>query len=307
MTVDLSVTICGVKFRSPAILSAGILGTEAKLLARVARSGAGAVTTKTCGLYPRAGHENPTVLAWEHGLINAVGLANSGVEQEVDEIKELKRLAGEVKIIASFFGSTIEEFVQVAKKLSSTEPDFLELNISCPNTESEFSQPFGVNPKDTFNVTRAVKKISKVPIIVKLSPNVTDIRPIAKAAEEGGADAISAINTLVGMVIDIESGKPILANKKGGVSGPAIRPVAIRCVYDITDCVKVPVIGVGGITSGTDAIQMIMAGASAIGIGSAVYYRGLNVFEKINREIEEFMKTHDYKSITDFCGIAHED
>ena len=134
----------------------------------------------------------------------------------------------------------------------------------------------------------------------------TDIKSIAKAAEDGRADVISAINTLIGMVIDVESGKPILTNKKGGISGPAIRPIAVRCVYDVASSVKVPVIGIGGITSGHDAIQMMMAGAKAVGIGSAVYYRGLKVFRKINEEIKEFMKKHDYQSITDFCGVSHE-
>lgn len=304
--IDLSTKICGKVFKNPLILASGILGTEAKLLARVANSSAGAVTTKSCGLLPREGHENPTVLAWEHGVINAVGLTNPGVEQEIKEIRELKKLVGETKIIASFFGSTVKEFVQVAKRLSVAEPDFLELNISCPNIESEFGQPFGVSPKDTFTVVRAVKKVSKIPIIVKLSPNVTDIKTIAKAAEDGGADALSAINTLLGMVIDIESGKPILTNKTGGISGPAIRPITVRCVYDVVSAVKIPVIGIGGVSCGEDAIQMIMAGASAVGIGSAVYYRGLNVFKKINKEIKEFMRSHNYKSIADFRRIAYE-
>lgn len=307
MTRNLSTKICGKVFKNPLVLASGILGTKAKLLARVAKSGAGAVTTKSCGLLPREGHENPTVLAWENGLINAVGLTNPGVEQEIEKIIKLKKLLGETKIIASFFGATIKEFVQVAKRLASAEPDFLELNISCPNTESEFGQPFGVGSKDTFAVTRAVKKSVKIPIIVKLSPNVTDIKLIAKAAEDGGADVISAINTLIGMVIDVESGKPILTNKKGGVSGPAIRPIAVRCVYDVFSSVKVPVIGIGGVTSGHDAIQMIMAGAKAVGIGSAVYYRGFNVFKKINQEIKEFMKKHSYQSLGDFWGISHED
>lgn len=307
MKVDLSTTICGVRFRNPTILASGVLGTDAKLLARVAKAGAGAVTTKSCGLFPRAGHENPTVLAWEHGLINAVGLANPGVDQVVREIQELKKILGKTKIIASFFGGTVGEFVRVAERLSFAHPDFLELNISCPNTESEFGQPFGISSEDTFAVTQAVRKVSRIPIIVKLSPNVTNIRSIARAAEEGGADVISAINTLIGMVIDTESGKPILTNRRGGVSGPAIKPIAVRCVYDVAGSVKVPVIGMGGITSGNDAIQMVMAGAGAVGLGSAVYYRGQSVFEKINREIREFMEEHGYHSINDFCGIAHVD
>lgn len=303
---ELSVKICGQVFKNPLVLASGILGTEAELLARVAQSGAGAVTTKSCGLLPKKGHENPTVLAWEHGLINAIGLTNPGVEEEVKEIKHLKKFLKDTVLIASFFGGTVEEFVKVAKVLSTAKPDFLEMNISCPNTESEFGRPFAVSPKDTFEVTKAVKKVTKSLLIVKLSPNVTDIKEIAKAAEDGGADAISAINTLTGMIIDVESGKPILTNKKGGVSGPAILPVAVRCVYEIVEAVKIPVIGIGGVTSGLDAVQMIMAGVSAVGIGSAVYCRGLDVFKKIIQEINNFMKVHKYSKINDFRGIAHE-
>lgn len=304
--INLTTRICGKVFKYPLILASGILGIEAELLARVAKARVGAVTTKSCCLEPRKGHENPAVLAWEHGLINAIGLTNPGVEEEVKEIKRLKKMLKNTLIIASFFGSTIEEFVKVTKILSIAQPDFLELNISCPNTESEFGQPFAICPKDTYEVTRAVKKVTKIPLIVKLSPNVSDIKSIAKAAVEGGTNAVSAINTLTGMIIDVESGKPILANKKGGVSGPAILPVAVRCVYEIIEAVKIPVIGIGGVTSGLDAVQMIMAGASAVGIGSAVYYRGLNVFKRIDQEINNFMKVQKYSKIEDFRGIAHE-
>jgi len=305
--VDLTTKICGKVLKNPLILTSGVLGTEAELLARVAKAEAGAVTTKSCGLRPRKGHENPTVLAWRYGLINAVGLTNPGVEEETKEINRLRKLIPpEVKIIASFFGETIKEFVKVAKILSLAKPDFLEMNISCPNTESEFGRPFAVSPKDTFNVTKAVKKNVKIPLIVKLSPNVTDIKIIAKAAEDGGADIISAINTVTGMIIDIEAGKPILTNKMGGISGPAILPIAIRCVYEIVRAVKIPVIGIGGVINGEDAIQMIMAGARAVGVGSAIYYRGLGVFKKISQEMKDFMKTHQYSKIDDFRGIAHE-
>lgn len=305
--IDITTTICGVKFKNPLILASGILGTEAELLVRVAKAGAGGVTTKSCGLLPRKGHENPTILAWEHGLINAIGLANPGVDQVVGEIKELKKLLGETKIIASFFGGTVKEFVEVAERLSSAKPDFLELNISCPNTESEFGRPFAADPQDTYKAIKMVKRATKIPLIVKLSAINSDIKSTAKAAQEGGADVIAATNTLDSMIIDIESGKPILTNKLGGISGPAIRPIAVGCVYQIAQACKIPIIGLGGITCGRDAIEMMMAGASAVGVGSAVHFRGINVFKKIEREIKEFMEKHDYRSITDFCGIAHED
>ncbi len=310
MKSSLKISLCGQKLKSPLILASGILGTKAELLARVAQTGLGAVTTKSCGLKPRQGHENPTVLAWEHGLINAVGLTNPGVEKEVEEIETLKNLLKKrnlkTKIIASFFGSTFEEFVKVGQKISQAQPDFLEMNISCPNTESEFGQAFATNPKDTYKVVKAVKKITSIPLIVKLSPNVTDIKEIAQSAQEAGADIISAINTLVGMVIDIESGKPILTNKMGGVSGPAIKPVAIKQVFQIKKAVKIPIIGLGGITSGADATEMIMAGATAVGLGSAVYYRGISVFKKINQEIKAFMLKKNLKNLSQIRGIAHE-
>jgi len=306
MEPNTSINFCGLKLVNPLILASGILGTEAELLTRVAKNEIGAITTKSCGLEPRTGHENPTVLAWEHGLINAVGLTNPGVDQEVLEILKLKKLLvkNEVKIIASFFGGTFEEFSKLAKKLSQAEPDFLELNISCPNTESEFGQPFAASWQDTYKVVKEVKRVTKIPVIVKLSPNVTDIKTIAQAAEGAGADAICAINTVLGMIIDIEAGKPILTNKMGGVSGPAIKPIAIRCVYQLAQAVKLPIIGLGGLNSGKDAVEMIMAGATALGIGSAVYYRGINVFSKINKEIKQFMIKHDYKTLADFRGIA---
>lgn len=307
MKIDLSVDLCGRRLVNPLILTSGILGTEAELMARVARSGAAGVTTKSCCLLPRKGHENPTVLAWKHGLINGVGLTNQGVEKEIEEIRKLRALCGEVKIIASFFGGTIEEFAQVAKIISLASPDFLEANISCPNTESDYGQPFAVSPEDTFAVTRAIKRVSKIPLIVKLSPNVSDIKAIAKSAEEAGADAISAINTLTGMIIDLEAGKPILTNKSGGISGPAILPLAVRCVYDIKKVVKIPIIGIGGVTYGEDAIQMIMAGAKAVGIGSAIFFRGMNVFKKIEQEIKNYLAQHNcYRNIEDLWGLAHE-
>jgi len=307
MKLDLSVDFCGKKLRNPLILASGILGTEAELLARVAKTGLGAVTTKSCGLFPRPGHENPTVLAWEHGLINAVGLTNPGVKQEVKEIIKLKKLAKSTgcKIIASFFGCTVNEFGQVAKVLVKAQPDFLEANISCPNTMDEFGRPFASVPEDTFKVTKLIKKVTKIPLIVKLTYNVSDITVIGKAAQEGGADALSMINTVQALIIDIESGKPILANKVGGISGPAVKPLALAWVYKASQACKIPIIGLGGVTYGKDAIEMIMAGAMAVGVGSATYYRGIDVFSKITAEMEDWMNTHKVRSLAQIRGIAH--
>jgi dihydroorotate dehydrogenase (NAD+) catalytic subunit len=306
--LDLSVELCGVRLRNPLVLAAGILGTGAELLARVAESGAGMVTTKSCGLSPRSGHPNPTVLDWGHGLINAVGLANPGVDEEVRVIEDAKRLLAPhgVPLAASIFAETVEGFAQVAQKVAAAEPDFIELNISCPNVTDEMGRPFACDAGDSARVTAAVKQVTSIPLIVKLSPNVTDIAAIARSVEHAGADAIAAINTLgPGMIIDIHAQRPVLSNKVGGVSGPAVRPIAVRCVYDIFQAVDIPIIGMGGVSEGRDALEMIMAGATAVGIGSAVRYRGLEVFSAILDEMRGLLAEEGYGRVAELRGVAH--
>jgi dihydroorotate dehydrogenase (NAD+) catalytic subunit len=305
---DLSVELCGVRLRNPLVLAAGILGTGAELLKRVAQSGAGMVTTKSCGPSPREGHPNPTVLDWGHGLINAVGLANPGVDEEVEIIgraREMLETLG-VPLVASIFAETVEGFAEVARKISEARPDFIELNISCPNVSHEFGRPFACDAGDAARVTAVAKEATSVPLIVKLSPNVTDIATIAQTVERAGADAIAAINTLgPGMIIDIYSGQPVLANRGGGVSGPAIRPIAVRCVYDVYEAVDIPIIGIGGVSNGRDALEMVMAGATAVGIGSAVRYGGPEVFQAILDEMKAFMSEEGHTNLGELRGIAH--
>jgi len=304
---DLAVDLCGVRLSNPLILAAGILGTGAELLERVARAGAGAVTAKSCGPEPRTGHPNPTVLDWGHGLINAIGLANPGVEEMAVILKDAKgRLQPlGVPLIASIFAETVEGFAEVARRVSKAEPDFIEVNISCPNVAAEFGRPFAADPDSAAAVTRAVKGATHLPVVLKLSPNVTDIAAIARAVEAAGADAVAAINTVAGMVIDVDCGQPVLANRMGGLSGPAIRPIAVRCVYEIYQAVDVPIIGTGGVMDGRDAVEMIMAGATAVGVGSAVYYRGVDVFGEIAQETAAFMVEHGHKTLADLRGMAH--
>jgi dihydroorotate dehydrogenase (NAD+) catalytic subunit len=305
---DLSAQLCGVHLRNPLVLAAGILGTGAELLARVAECGAGMVTTKSCGPSPRTGHPNPTVLDWDHGLINAVGLANPGVDAEVPVIEETRRLLAPfgVPLAASIFAETVEGFAQVARKVAEAAPDFVELNISCPNVAAEMGRPFACDAGDAARVTAAVKQVTSLPLIVKLSPNVTDVATIARAVERAGADAICAINTLgPGMIIDIHAGKPVLSNKVGGVSGPAIRPIAVRCIYDIYEAVDIPIIGVGGVCSGRDALEMVMAGATAVGVGSAVRWSGPEVFRAILDEMKELMAEEGYDGLAELRGLAH--
>jgi len=306
---ELGVSLCGVRLRNPLVLASGILGTEAELLVRVAQAGAGAVTAKSCSLQPRVGHPNPSVLAWEHGLINAVGLANPGVEAEIEELIRAKGLLGPVgsALIASVFADTVEHFSQVAAQVARARPDLIEVNISCPNVHDEFGTPFSADPGAAAEVTAAVKDAvaGTAPVLVKLSPNVTDIRAIARAVQAAGADGITAINTLTGMVIDVQARRPVLANRTGGLSGPAIRPLAVRCVYEIYKAVDLPIIGTGGVGSGRDALELIMAGATAVGIGSAVYDEGPEVFRRIGAEMEALMAELGVESVEELRGAAH--
>lgn len=308
MTPDLSIELCGVRLPNPLVLASGILGTEASLMERVARCGAGAITAKSCGLEPRAGHRNPTVLDWGAGLINAIGLANPGIDEAVPLLHEtairLKSLG--VPLIASVFAHSVDEFAHITARISEACPDLIEINLSCPNVAAEMGQAFALDPAATAAATRAAASVTDIPIMVKLSPNVADLVAIAQAAVGAGAHGLTLINSLgPGMVIDVESGSPILSNRVGGVSGPAIRPIAVRCVYDVTRAVDVPVIGVGGVMNGRDAIEMVMAGAAAVGVGSAIYWHGPEVFTLIHREMVEFMSTHNYASLDEIRGIAH--
>lgn len=307
MRVDLSCEIAGVRLPNPLVLASGILGTHPSLLERVARAGAGAVTTKSCGPRPRGGHVNPTVIDWGGGLINAVGLPNPGAEAEVEILRQAReRLAPlGVPLIASIFADTVENFARVAEIVSRARPDLIEVNISCPNVASEFGEPFAASCPGAAAATRAVKSATDLPISVKLAPDVPDIAAVARAVVEAGADAITAVNTMPGMVIDAESGQPVLANRAGGISGPALKPIALRCVYEITAAVEVPVIGTGGVITGRDAIEMLMAGATAVGVGSAVYYRGVGVFGQIRDEMATWLAAHGYTRLDEVRGLAH--
>lgn len=305
--VDISVDLCGVRLPNPTILASGILGLSHEIIARVARCGAGGVTTKSCSLKPRPGYPNPTVLDWGPGLINAVGLSNPGVEVMVEEIRAAReRLAAlGVPLIASIFAETIYDFGTVARFISEAEPDLIEINISCPNIDDRYRQMFAADPYVVSQVTRRVKQNTGIPVLVKLSPNVTDVVEIAEAAVEAGADGITAINSLgPGLILDVETCRPVLAHGPGGVSGPAMRPIAVRCVRDICRAVAVPVVAVGGVTTGRDAVEMILVGATAVGIGSAVHYRGMTVFREICQELQEYMARHGYERLEEFRGRA---
>jgi dihydroorotate dehydrogenase (NAD+) catalytic subunit len=300
--------VAGVRFPTPLVLASGIWGTSPALLERAARAGAGAVTAKTCTPAPRRGHRNPSAVDWGHGLINAMGLPNPGVEEEVDLLRDAGRLLASlgVPLIASIAADSVEEFGRAAAIVSDARPALIEVNISCPNV-SNHGEMFASSAEAAAAVTRRVKASTSIPCIVKLSPNVPDIAGIARAVAAAGADGITAINTMPGMLVDAESGAPVLANGTGGISGAALKPIALRCVHEISAAVQIPVIGTGGVLNGTDAVEMISAGATCVGVGTAVLTRGVNAFSLILEELRVWLSERGYHSLDDIRGRTHRD
>ena len=304
---DLSVEIAGIRLLNPLVLASGIWGTTPELLERAARAGAGAVTAKTCTPEARRGHRNPTTLDWGHGLLNAMGLPNPGAEEEAAMLAETRRrlsLLG-VPLIASIAADTVEGFAAAAAAVSRARPDLIEVNISCPNVAAEHGEMFAASPAAAAEATRAAKRATSIPCLVKLSPQVSDIAAVARAVAAAGADGITAVNTLPGMLVDPETGLPILANRTGGVSGPALKPVALRCVYEVCAAVGIPVIGTGGVGSGMDALEMISVGAAAVGVGTAVAAGGDGVFARILDEMGCWMVARGFDGLAAIRGRAH--
>jgi dihydroorotate dehydrogenase (NAD+) catalytic subunit len=281
---SLSGDVGGIWMDNPVMLAAGILGTTGASLKRAVLSGAGAVVTKSVGVAEREGHRGPAVVQVEGGLLNAMGLPNPSYRHFQEEI-DIGRDGG-APVIASIFGSSPAEFVEVATGL---EADGFELNLSCPHAE-RYGAEIGCEVFNVEVITRAVKESASVPVWVKLTPNVAEISALGLAAERGGADAIVAINTLRAMAIDVESCRPILGNRFGGLSGPAIKPVAVKCVYDLAGAVKIPVIGVGGVSSWEDACEMIIAGARGVQVGTALgNAEGYGIFRSISEGLSIYL------------------
>ncbi len=296
--MELTIEAGGLALKNPAILAAGILGTTGASLKRVASMGAGAVVTKSIGVEPKFGHRNPSLVKLECGYINAMGLPNPAYREFLQEL-DIAKQAG-VPVIASIFGATPDEFVEVAQGLPGASA--YELNVSCPHAMG-YGMQVGTDPALVQSITKAVKDAVKVPVWVKLTPGVTDITAIGIAAQEGGADAVVAINTLKAMAIDINSGYPILGNVHGGLSGPAIKPVAVRCVYDLYTALDIPVIGAGGVSNWADAVELMMAGATAVEIGSAVY-DDIGVFAAVSMGLSDYLDRKSMK-LKDLVGMAH--
>lgn len=301
----LDINICDVKLENPLMLAAGILGSTSSSLNMLLNSGAGAVVTKSFSKNPNEGYMNPTTVGIdENTILNAIGLSNSGVDDFLDEIKNVKTNQNQA-LIASIYGSTPEEFSYLVGKIQDYV-DMIELNISCPHAMEGCGATIGQDPNLSHKIVSAACDVSNVPIIPKLTPNVTDIAEIAKVCEDAGADALSLINSLgPGMVIDIDVARPVLANKMGGMSGKAVKPIAIRDVFIVYDTVDIPIIGVGGISNYRDVVEFIYAGASAVQIGTAIMNEGFEVFKNINQDLERFMDEKGFGSIKEMVGLAH--
>ena len=297
---DLRVNIAGVEWKNPVTTGSGTFGFGEEYADYFDLSSLGAICLKALSAVPRRGNQSPRIAETPMGILNSVGLQNPGAQYFIDHYLPTLRTY-DTKLIANLCGSSIDDYVQVAEILGD-KVDMFELNISCPNVKVG-GMAFGTDPKMTEEITRRVKEVSKCPLIVKLSPNVTDITEIARAAEAGGADALSLINTLMGMKIDIKTRRPVLKNNTGGLSGPAIMPVAVNMVYRVHQAVALPLIGMGGISSGEDAIEFLLAGASAVSVGTAGFVDPY-AWVKVTEGIEKYLDENNIACVSDIVGTV---
>ena len=299
--MDMSVKIAGVEWKNPVTVASGTFGSGEEFSEFVDLNKLGAVTTKGVANVPWAGNPTPRVAEVYGGMMNAIGLQNPGIDLFCErDIPFLKQY--DTKIIVNVCGKTTEDYCEVVERLGNEPVDMLEINVSCPNVK-EGGIAFGQNPKALEAITREVKKYARQPVIMKLSPNVTDITEMARAAEAGGADVVSLINTITGMKIDINRRTFALANKTGGMSGPAVKPVAVRMVYQVANAVKIPIIGMGGISCAEDAIEFLLAGASAVSVGTANFHNPAVTLEVIDG-IKAYMKKNGFENVKDMVGIV---
>ncbi len=299
---DLSVEIAGLKLRNPTILASGFLGISAATLTRVVEAGAGAVVSKSAAMKPREGFPGPNIAEVDSGLLNAIGLSNPGIAEMRSEIQAVKKSG--VPIIASVFGFDRDEYASAAAIAAEAGANAIELNLSCPHVEGVGE--IGQDPQLVRKVTAAVRSKVQVPLFVKLSPNVTSIAEIGSAAEKAGANGLTAINTVKAMAIDPWIRLPVTSSKFAGLSGRPIKPIAVRCVYELAEAVKIPIIGVGGVTKWEDAVEFMLAGASAVQVGTALLHGELSVFREICKGLEKYMSEEGFAGISDLVGLAHE-
>lgn len=299
--MNTSVSISGITFKNPVMTASGTFGSGMEYSEFVDLNKLGAVVTKGVSLTPWSGNPTPRVAETYGGMLNAIGLQNPGIDTFIE--RDLAFLSKyDTRRIVNVCGKTTGEYVEVVERLADTNADMLEINVSCPNVK-EGAIAFGQDPKALADITRQIKKKAKQPVIMKLSPNVTDIALMAKVCEDAGADAVSMINTITGMKIDVNRRRFVLANKTGGLSGPAIKPVAVRMVYQAASAVKIPVIGMGGIASAEDALEFIMAGATAVAVGAA-NFRDPYTTEKVIEGIGQYMADNKVSDITELIGCV---
>jgi dihydroorotate dehydrogenase (NAD+) catalytic subunit len=296
MAASLRTSFLGKDLPSPLVLPAGILGMSYGSMNSALGKGYGLVTSKSLSLQPRMGHEGPVVAEFPGGILNSMGLCNPGIGEGLAEVDEFIRLTRAPAMVSLFAGNK-KDFEELARRTNDSAASFVELNLSCPNVMDEFGIPLASSKDLVADIVEGVKKISRIPVVAKLSPNAIDVAGIAVAAEDAGADGISLINTLgPGLLIDITIRKPILYPRFGGISGPAIKPLALRLVHECAGRVRVPIIGMGGVSTGSDAVEMMMAGATLVGVGTAVWLSGIEVIEKINRGIREYLEAESIPS-----------
>ena len=299
--VDLKVKIAGVEFQNPVMTASGTFGSGKEYGEFIDLNRLGAVVTKGVSNVPWVGNPTPRIAETYGGMLNAIGLQNPGVEALIkDDLSFLKEY--DTKVIVNVCGKTTEDYLEVVERLGDEPVDMLEINISCPNVK-EGGMAFGQSANAVEAITKEVKKVAKQPIMMKLSPNVTDITEMAKAAQSGGADALSLINTLTGMKIDIHAQNFAVANKVAGLSGPAIKPVAVRMVYQVARAVNLPIVAMGGIATGEDAIEFILAGATGVAVGTANFYNPYATIQVIGG-IERYMKEHGVQKVSDIIGLV---
>jgi len=302
--LKMTVSFCGVDFQTPFVAPSGIVVEPKEIIKLSKIKGIGGLTSKSYSIDPRKGHPLPNLVCFQVGYMNAIGLTNPGIEKAKKQIKNIKKKTDK-PIIVSVFAGQLSEFSILAKEIAKAKPDFIELNLSCPNVDDEFGKPFACDPLISAMAVLEVKKVvKKIPIIAKLTPNTSYLKRVAFEVEKAGADAISAINTVgPGLLINVSKRKPVLGHGVGGISGAAIKPIALRCVNDIYKTVDIPILGMGGVSSGKDALEMIMAGAVLVGVGSAIYRGGYQVFDKICQQLKDVCQKEKIKSLSKIRGV----